>query len=257
MSHMLGHIIDPNAIDDRKISTSDFLLGELDELESEYCTNWWGNTFSRRPVYMAENCTAFEDVDLIGPVIADDKSVRESKTFFLTPSSGKRPSGSFTYIVVTTPAALYIPLEEPFGQSLHHTRFSPDFYSIKKFVGYIIHRTGTPLLQQIKTCKTVKDIPVAIHPQAVREAEENTLTNDLEGTINLAKETYSTLNRIEVNLERDPEIVERKTIRFTLIVSGDPDTVLENETLFKKHLYRSISHRASELITVTYSWDKQ
>ncbi len=120
-----------------------------------------------------------------------------------------------------------------------------------------MRRPGTSLLQQAHVWKTLQDIPVAIHPQVIREAEEKTLTDDLKAGINLAQESYSTLKRIEVNIEHDPEIAERKTIRFTLVVSGEPDTVLEDEAVFKKWLRRSISPRARELITVTYSWEKR
>lgn len=257
MSHLPGRIGNPILTDDSVSSTSDFSLGELNELEPPSSTSWWGSAFAGWPVHVGENVTAFEDADLLGPAIPDERGVRESKTFCLTLSSRKRLGGSFTYLVVTAPAAPYIPPEEAFGPSPHHSRFSPDFYSIKRFVVYVMRRPGTSLLQQPRAWKTVQDIPVAIHPQVVRQAEEKTLTDDLEAGINLAQDSYSTLKKIEVNIEHDPEIAERKTIRFTLVVSGEPDTVLEDEAVFKKRLRRSISPRARELITVTYSWEKQ
>ena len=65
-----------------------------------------------------------------------------------------------------------------------------------------------------------------------------------------------TLKKIEVYIEHDPEILDRKTIRFGLTVSGEPETILQNEALFKQRLRSSINRRTRELITVTYVWEE-
>jgi hypothetical protein len=256
MSHLSRPINNPILTDDYASPASDSLLGELDELEPEPYTSSAEKAFGRLPLRMAENVTAFEEADLLAPTIPDERAIREPQTIFLTLPSRKTGGGYFTYVVITTSTATCIPVEDPFGPSPYQARFSPDFYSIKRFVTYVMQGAHTPLLQQPQALKTTRDIPVAIDPQVVREAEEETLIDDLEAAISLAQETYFTLNKIEINIEHDPEIVGRKTIRFTLTVSGEPDTVLENEALFKKHLRGSISSSARELITVTYSWEK-
>ena len=116
---------------------------------------------------------------------------------------------------------------------------------------------GTPLsiLELEEAPEATRDIPIAIHPEVIWEAEEEDITYDLENSIKIAKDTYPTLKRIEISIEHDPEILDRKTIRFVLNVSGEPETILQNEALFKQNLRSSIDNRARELITVTYGWE--
>jgi len=243
--------------DDYISPKSGVLLGDLHELESGSISTLRFCDITRWPPLLAENCTAFEDADLLEPDVLGDRVLREPRTISETLFFREKADRSFTYIVMSTRIEPYVSIEERFGATPRKSRFFPDFFNIQKFVDYVVRRPHPSALVQREISKATKDIPIEIHPQVVREAEENSLTDDLEGTINLAQETYSTLKRIEVNIEHDPEILERKTICFTLIVSGEADTVLENETLFKKRLQRRISPRARELITVTYSWDKQ
>jgi len=243
--------------DDYVSPTSDVLLGDLYELEPGSRATFRVCDIIRFPLLLTENVTAFENADLLEPDVLGDRVLREPRTISETLFFREKANRSFTYIVMSTRIAPYVSMEERFGATPRKSRFFPDFFNIQKFVDYVVRRPHPSALVQREISKATKDIHIEIHPQVVREAEEKTLTDDLEAGINLAQESYSTLKRIEVNIEHDPEIVERKTIRFTLVVSGEPDTVLENETLFKKRLRRRISPRARELITVTYSWDKQ
>ena len=249
-------ISNPSLANNWAIPTSDFLLGELDELETESCTSWRGRAFAGWPIPVTEDVTAFEDAELLEPAVIDDKSVRQPKTISVTLSIPQEARRSFTYIVVATTTAPYNPTEERFGPSARQSLFYPDFFNIKRVVAYIMGKPHASVLEQQETSKALRGIPVALHPQVVREAEEESLTDDLETSIKLAQETYCTLKKIEVNVEHDPEILDRETIRFTLTVSGKPDTVLENEALFKHRLRSSIAPRARELITVTYSRGK-
>ena len=70
----------------------------------------------------------------------------------------------------------------------------------------------------------------------------------------LAKTTYTTLKKIELLLEKDPEIPDRETIRFILTVSGNPEQILEEESKFKRHIRSKIRQHTRENITVTYYW---
>ncbi|MBN1972460.1 MAG: hypothetical protein JW787_02380 [Sedimentisphaerales bacterium] len=99
-----------------------------------------------------------------------------------------------------------------------------------------------------------RNVIVIIQPEVVREAEEESLTEDLETTIKVAKESYPTLKRISLNLEFDPEIINRKTIRFTLNVSGKPEFILKNEELFDARLRTMIKNQTREQLTFTYEW---
>lgn len=242
--------------DDYVSPTSGVLLGDLHELEPGSRETFRVCDITRLPLLLTENVTAFEDADLLEPDVVDDKSVRKPKTISVTFSFSQKPGLSSTYIVVTTPTTPYIPIEEHFGPSARQSRFYPDFFNIKRFVGYVMGRPESSPLEQRETSKLVRDIPVSIHPQVVREAEEKTLTDDLETTIQLVRETYPTLKKVAVNIEQDPEILDRKTIRFILTVSDEPETILENESLFKHRLRSRINSLARELITVTYTCEK-
>ena len=93
-----------------------------------------------------------------------------------------------------------------------------------------------------------------ISPEVVAESEANGWTEELETAIELAKTTYTSLKKIELLLEKDPEITDRETIRFILTVSGNPEKILEEESKFKKHLRSKIRQHTRENITITHYW---
>jgi len=93
-----------------------------------------------------------------------------------------------------------------------------------------------------------------ISPEVVAESEANGWTEELETAIELAKTTYTSLKKIELLLEKDPEIQDRETIRFILTVSGNPEQILEEESKFKRHIRSKIRQHTRENITITYYW---
>jgi hypothetical protein len=205
---------------------------------------------------MAENVTAFEDADLIESATPEERIAKELKTIFVNLSFPDKPSQSFIYIATMSSTPPYILVEERFGPSLRQTRFSPDFSNIKKFVAHVIrYPLASPPKKELPF-RIKQAIPTTIAPQVIAESEEKNLTKDLETAVKIAEESYSTLKRIDINIEHDPEILDRKTIRFTLTVSGEVDAILEDEALFKRHLRSDIDTRARELITVTYNREK-
>lgn len=104
------------------------------------------------------------------------------------------------------------------------------------------------------TSKTQETISLSVSPEVVAESEANGWTDELEAAIELAKATYTTLKKIELLLEKDPEIPDRETLRFIFTVSGEPEQILEEESKFKKKLRDTIRKELREKITVTYYW---
>jgi hypothetical protein len=93
-----------------------------------------------------------------------------------------------------------------------------------------------------------------ISPEVVAESEANGWTDELEKAIELAKTTYTSLKKIELLLEKDPEITDRETLRFIFTVSGNPEQILEEESKFKKQIRNTIRQQIRDKITVTYYW---
>ncbi len=176
------------------------------------------------------------------------------KCFFVTYDLPEKSHRFFTYLAVRTTTSPYMLVQDRIRQSSHQTRFLPDFYAIKKSIVPLIWRTHDSLIKKKQTGQMLRNIPITISSQVVREAEERSLTDDLESSIKLAQENYSTLESIDINIEYDPEIVDRKTIRFTLTVSGEPELVLKDEFKFKDKLYLALDIKTCEQITTTYKW---
>jgi len=254
MSRLWTNLNNPSFTNDYTSPISDVLSGELQELPSNSRETWRASDFAGwLPVPVAGNVTAFGDVDLIDttPPVPDERSFGHLQTCALPEKSNR----FFTPLVDRTVTSPYI-IVHAGGELYRHTRFSPDFFNIKRFMAYVVGQTPTSPILQEQPSTGIGTTPVVIHPQVVREAEEKSLTDDLETSIKLAQEIYSTLKRIDVNLEHDPEIVDRKTIRFVFTVSGKPGAILENEALFKRCLRSNIDARTRELITVTYNCEE-
>jgi len=257
MSNLWTDLNNPSLADDYVSPTSDVLLGELQELPPDSYTTWRASDFTRLSIVpAAENVAAFEDSDLLepAPYIPDERSLEYSPTFFVV--LYEKPDYFFIRFAGRPITSPYTLVQGRVELSPHQTRFSPDFFNIKKFVTHVVGRHPASPLEQQQLFKTKRTIPTTVSPQAIIEGEEKNLTKDLETAVRIAEESYSTLKRINVNIEHDPEILDRKTIRFTLRVSGEPETVLEDETLFRQHLRSNIDACVRELITVTYNWEK-
>ena len=138
MSQLWTDLDNPSLTDDYVSPTSDVLLGEFQESHRDF-VGW--------PFLMAENVTAFKDADLLELAIPEERSAREPKTIFVTLSFPDKPSRSFIFIAATTSTPPYTLVEDHFGPSLRKTRFSPDFFSIKRFMTYVMGRTLPSLLQ--------------------------------------------------------------------------------------------------------------
>jgi len=250
--------INSDIIDDFSCSTSDVLLGEVEELEPICSLPWQGSKLSIWPFLIAENVAALESEDAVplelAPLIQDERSPGHSQILLVTFAIPEKSDHFFTYLSARTTTSPYIVVQDRFEPSPRQTRFSPDFYAIKKRVASVIWRTRDSLIEKKQTGQILRNIPITISPQVVREAEERSLTDNLESSIKLAQENYSTLESIDINIEHDPEIVDRKTIQFTLTVSGEPELVLKDEFKFKDKLYSALDIKTCEQITTTYKW---
>ncbi len=249
-------LVDPIITDNPSSLTSDVLLGDVEELEPDRSMPHRASNLSRWPVLIGENLTAFEDAVLLdpAPLIPDERSPGHLRIFLVTSAIPEKSDRFFTYLSARTTTSPYIVIQDRFEPSPRQTRFSPDFSAIKKWMAHVIGGPPRPLIEKKQSRQILRNIPVTISPEVVREAEERSLTDDLESGVKLAQENYSTLESIDINIEYDPEIVDRKTIRFTLTVSGEPELVLKDEFKFKERLYLALDIKTCEQITTTYKW---
>ena len=58
----------------------------------------------------------------------------------------------------------------------------------------------------------------------------------------------------EILWENDPEIADRRTLRFILKVSGKPKAVLKAEQQMKRYVYKVCGRDIFENVTFTYYW---
>lgn len=257
MNRLRTDLNNPSLTDNYTSLTSDVLLGGLQELPPDSFTSWRASDFSVRPIGLAaENVVAFEDTYLLEPApsIPDEVNMRYLQIFFVDLSLLEKYNRffvSFTGKSVTSP---YTFVEGRLEQSPHKTRFSPDFFNIRKFVSGVMGKTFASSTKQKQLSKRKLTIPTSVSPQVIIESEEKNLTKELETAVRIAEESYSTLKAIDVNIEYDPEIVDRKTIRFILTVSDKPELVLKDEFKFKDKLYSTLDIKTCEQITTTYKW---
>ena len=249
----------PSPTDDYVSPASDVLLGELQELPSGFYTTWRPSDFTGWPIVSAaEDVEAPKESDPLepAPFSPDVRNLGQSQMFFVVLSLHEKPDYFFIRFGGRTVTSPYTLVQGRIEPSRRHTRFSPDFSNIKKFVAHVIsYPLASPPKKELPF-RIKQAIPTTVAPQVIAESEEKNLTKDLETAVKIAEESYSTLKSIDINIEHDPEILDRKTIRFTLTVSGEVDAILEDEALFKRHLRSDIDTRARELITVTYNREK-
>ncbi len=249
-------LVDSIIIDNPSSLTSEVLLGTIEELEPTGSMTCGVSNVSRWSVLVAENLTAFEDAVLLdpAPLIPDERSPGHSRIFLVSSAILGQSDPLLTYLAVRTTPSPYVLVQDRFEASPRQRRFYPDFSSIKKWMAHVIGGPPRSLIEKKQSRQILRNIPVTISPEVVREAEERSLTDDLESSVKLAQENYSTLESIDINIEYDPEIVDRKTIRFTLTVSGEPELVLKDEFKFKDRLYSALDIKTCEQITTTYKW---
>ena len=98
------------------------------------------------------------------------------------------------------------------------------------------------------------DILVRIARDVIEKSKADGSWGELKTAIELAKTTYTTLKKIELFLEKDPEIQDWETLRFILTVSGNPEHILEEENKFRKQVRCTIRQEICEKVTITYYW---
>lgn len=83
---------------------------------------------------------------------------------------------------------------------------------------------------------------------------ELAVQKDVRHAADLCTKVYRTLKSCEVCISEDPEIDDWTRVVLDLKVSGDPETVLEDEKNFRRQLEPAVSNKAFALISVIYEW---
>lgn len=255
MSQASTNLNNADAIDYYTNPTTDVWQDELDQPQDLVYATRHGVDLPCWPAPVSEYLNAFEDVDIVESRIPGETNIMEFGTEFVALSPAEARRGLTCSIIQVPETSLYITLEGGRLRSPRENSFFPDFFNIRRWVKYVMSSTPVSISQQDQPLKKLLDIPVTIHPEVVHEAEERGMVEDLETSIVLIQKEYNNLVSIEISLEHDPEITDRRTIRFTLSVSGDPAMVLHNEAQYKQHLRSSVRKSVRRLMTVTYCWD--
>jgi hypothetical protein len=98
-----------------------------------------------------------------------------------------------------------------------------------------------------------KDCAVVI--EGVKELTEAGMYEGVCQAVSLARKFYGKVSSIRVQIARDPEIAERKTVRFLLGVAGNHDEILECERLYKRAVRAYVDALLREVLTITYEWE--
>jgi len=207
---------------------------------------------------------ATEIVDTTWPEAFEDESTIEDSTtsrdYRLTWTTGGNPIFSFTQSKRIS-SIEEEPEFEPYcsrdfkeALSKAHTffRLGTLLGRYSRFPGIFIHM-GTGVVNGYIPEPKI-EILVRVARDIVEKSKANGWWGELNAAIELAKTTYTSLRKIELFLEKDPEIPDRETLRFILTVSGDPEQVLAEEYEFKRGLESSINPQIREIMTVTYYW---
>ena len=248
MSQTFSYIEDSDLTDDCVNPTTDVWRDKVEPIQPVLFAPLCINRINQLPVRQMESRVAFEDEDILEQTVPE-----EIRTDELTSDLTTFMSEENVRIQYLFHASIHLTIEKLRGWPLYQTQFSPDFFNIKRYFQNIIKSSPVSQVEQ-KQISQKQDISVAINPEVLDEMEKNSATNDLKKIVKFAQEIYLNLKRIEISTEYDPEIADRKTIRFTLTVSGDPERILQNETQFKKQLRSNIKLNTRQLITVTYNW---
>jgi hypothetical protein len=239
---------------------SDIEQDNIRELQIGYYAGWQFCNFPESVLPAIQNITAFEDAFSIvpTPVIPDEANSNDSQVCFVTFVSPQKHNRIFAYLQPANIISLYGSEINRIALTSPRSRFFPDFYKIKTVVAQIVgQRLRASTEQHSRFPTIIENIPLATSAEVIREAEEIGIMDSLETIAQLIQKSYSAILRsINVALEHDPEISDRKTIRFTLTVSGKPEAILENEASFKRDLYSQVDVSVLELITITYKLEK-
>ncbi|MGA2916772.1 MAG: hypothetical protein ABSE89_12180 [Sedimentisphaerales bacterium] len=191
------------------------------------------------------------DQDTSWPLMVD--TPRLQKSIQISPQTGER---GFQWVCLVTQKNTP-QLNVCFTYTLPTVKsesFSPDFHEIRNMARMLLQPTSTQVDDEDDYIPEI--LATSETPQVIEEAKAEKIEQDLETSIGLIREIYSTLREIKLSVKYDPEIEGRKTFCFNLTVSGDVDTILNDEVLFKKNLISKISDHAFGLIVITYNWKK-
>jgi len=250
MSRLLTDLDTTDVGDECASSTSEFLLGGIEESEVLYQVSSESG-LSVWPICVGEADSVFRDPGLVelGSYFSEQRRPSLGQGF-LRYSAPEKVGPAFMHLV-GIPISAHILVHEDRAPSVRQTWFSPDFYGIKRRVQDVVWGAAGRFWEE-EPLAIVQKVPITIALPVAREAEERNFAEELQGIVELVEQNYSSLKSVDIGLEHDPEITGRKTIRFTLTVFGTPDSVLGCEAAFKKCLRSRVTTRVRELITVTY-----
>ncbi len=106
-------------------------------------------------------------------------------------------------------------------------------------------------------CEEIAQVAVSAYiPKEVSlEIKKLGIKNQVDDALSIIRTTYKTLIAVGVSISTDPEIPNRKSIRITLTVSGEPEEVFKDERRLKDSLFSILGSKALELITISYHWE--
>jgi len=218
-----------------------------DELQITPRFSWLNSDFVGWQILRAGGVAHADSIEVeeLVPPSQDQNFPATSRSVFIT--KGK------VSVIVVIPAATMGPFGEAEWERISSLpTFHPDFFNIKRWARYLLGLMRKPQIGIAD--EFVRTIPIDISAQAIGEAEKDGLAGDIKLVMEAAKNCYSTLKRAALELEYDPEIPNSKTFRLTLILSGDADVILNDESSFKQELRNCVSFRFLELITIRYDW---
>lgn len=226
-------------------STSDFVLGKLQELVSTPC-----HEEHRIPGAWKEDDRRFGEPE----TIRQQLSVNVAHMSFFLATYAHSTSGEFPGLhVFGDESNLRSPTisEELMGDLRLPPSFRPDFWNIRRYTAYVM---GVSLNKSNVSSfsERLTFVPVSVSAEAISEANQQDLTDDLETAVALLNATFPTLHAIDVTIHHDPEILGRWTISFALTVSGKAEAILDCERLFKERLFSKIDIDVRPLLTFTY-----
>jgi hypothetical protein len=227
-------------------STSDFAWGELKELINIPCherhripSTWVDNIRTGRLETI--QWSLYENAAYMNSFLTIYTSYPNAELPGLIPVGDERNLVSPT-----------ISEESVGGQTLRDS-FRPDFWVIKR---YMAHVTGVPIKKYNVSSFFEESlfVSMSVSNEVISEANQQNLMDDLGTAIALLNATFPMLHEIDVSIHHDPEILDRFTICFTLTVSGDIESILDCESLFKKRLFSQIDIDARPLLAFTYKF---
>ncbi len=112
--------------------------------------------------------------------------------------------------------------------------------------------TGISTREEVEDIST--QVPCVIGNGTLLQMDKWGIKDQVNKVPEIIRDTYRSLNKIELTISTDPEIPERRRVRVTLTVTGKPEDVLGDEHQFKEWMYSTLDLKVCELLTITYNW---